>query len=173
MAGLLNYQQQRDVKRPTAGSMIRMLPYVRHPPYQLSGEEVETLRDLVAMHEETTARGYRLATRRLDLSYDRLEDEDRLLAFWIGLEALFAPDGQRGEVTYKLSRRIAWFLSAAPARRREIAGPVRDSYKARSAIVHGDAIADLKTIGEVTEELLRAALRRWLQRGARRARAMW
>jgi hypothetical protein len=158
----LNYQQQRDVKRVTGGGMIRMLPHVRHPPYQLAVGDVEALRALVVAHEATAAHGYRLATRRLDLSYDRLEEEDRLLDFWIALEALFAPDGRRGEITYKISRRIAFFLSDDRARRLQIAKRVKRSYTARSNIVHGDAIADLKAIGDETEELLRAALRRWL-----------
>jgi hypothetical protein len=158
----LNYQMQRNVKRVTGGTIVRMLPFVRFPSYHLGAGELESLRRIHAAHEAVTEHGYRLATRRLDLSYDRIQEEDRLLDVWIALEALFAPDGRRGEITYKISRRIPFFLSTERARRLDIAACVRRSYDARSNIVHGDSTADLKSVGDETEELLRSTLQRWL-----------
>src|SRR5947208_11526941 len=87
-----------------------------------------------------------------------------VIDLWIALEALFAPDGRRGEITYKISRRIAFSLSDERARRLAIADVVKRSYDARSDIVHGDSIADLKALVDETEEVLRAALRWWLGR---------
>ncbi len=160
----LNYSWQRNVKRVTAGTLIRMLPFQKSPAYHLGAGELESLQALLVAHEATTERGYCLATRRLDLSYDRLQEEDRLIDFWIALEALFAPDGRRGEIRYKVSRRIAFGLSDERANRLRIADVVKRSYDARSRIVHGDSIANLKSIVDETEEMLRAALRWWLER---------
>ena len=161
----LNYSWQRTATHVTAGTLLRMLPYVKSPAYHLGAGELESIRHLQVAHEATSERGYRLATRRFDSSYDRLQEEDRLLDLWIALEALFAPDGQRGEITYKVSRRIPFALSDERGRRVEISNLVKRSYDARSKIVHGDLVPDLKSIVDETEDVLRNALRRrWLER---------
>jgi hypothetical protein len=57
--------------------------------------------------------------------------------FWIGLEALFGPEDNTGEITYKLSQRIAFFLSDTPEGARDIFRKSKACYGARSQIVHG------------------------------------
>ena len=84
-----------------------------------------------------------------------------MLDLWIALEALFVPDGRRGEITYKVHRRIPLFLSRERHERIRIADVIKRSYDARSKIVHGDTVTDLASITSETEEVLRAALRRW------------
>lgn len=58
------------------------------------------------------------------------------LVFWIALEALFSPLDSR-EVTYRLSQRLAFFISEDKVARLECSKRIRKSYGWRSKIVHG------------------------------------
>ncbi len=57
--------------------------------------------------------------------------------FWVGLEALFGPDGNTGEITYKLAQRAGFFVSNNPQTAREIFSKAKNCYGVRSKIVHG------------------------------------
>jgi hypothetical protein len=99
----------------------------------------------------------RLALRRFDFASQRLRVEDRLIDAWIALEALFLP-GERDELRYRVSLRMAYFLSADAVERRTTFQQVRRSYDARSAIVHGHEPAQLNETATYTVEVLRRAL---------------
>jgi hypothetical protein len=60
-----------------------------------------------------------LAVRRFGSTYDRVTDDDRLIDAWIALEALFLPDGNQ-ELTYRAAMRMARFLGADSAERKEL-----------------------------------------------------
>jgi hypothetical protein len=77
----------------------------------------------------------RLAFRRWSAALTRLEEEDRLVDYWIGFESLFCPDSTQ-EVKFRSSIRIAAFLGKIP-QRELIYSEMRHSYDWRSAIVHG------------------------------------
>lgn len=134
-------------------------PFFTTPPtYQLSQEDDQRLFKLL---EELRARRsrntYELAVRRFETTYEKLDQEDRLIDYWIALEALFG-DG-RSEIRYRISLRIANLL-AVGAERVEVFELAKKSYDARSKIVHGARPKGaLDELVRETEELLRTALR--------------
>lgn len=77
-----------------------------------------------------------LAVRRYSLSLEKKSLEDQLLDLWISLESLFAPDGKKGEITYKLRFRMAYYFGETQEKREQIAEFVRKSYNHRSEVVH-------------------------------------
>jgi hypothetical protein len=77
-----------------------------------------------------------LAFRRYALSLEKENVEDQLLDLWIALESLFVPDGKKGEITYKLRLRIAYYFGETFAERQRIAAFIKKSYNHRSEIVH-------------------------------------
>ncbi|MBR8659648.1 MULTISPECIES: HEPN domain-containing protein [unclassified Brevibacillus] len=77
-----------------------------------------------------------LAVRRYALSLEKKNLEDQLLDLWIALESLFVPDGKKGEITYKLRLRMAYYFGDTFAEREQVAQFVKRSYNHRSEIVH-------------------------------------
>ena len=63
----------------------------------------------------------------------------RLSQYMTTLEVLFGTD--TSELVYKLSERVAFFLGDDASTRRRIFDIVRNAYKIRSKVVHGDAVA--------------------------------
>lgn len=88
----------------------------------------------------------------------------RYSLFWIGLEALFGPDGNTGEITYKLSQRAAFFISETHQAARVVFTKAKKCYAMRSKIVHGlweyDPSIDI-TMAD-TEMIVRASCLRLL-----------
>ncbi|MFD2371425.1 hypothetical protein ACFSO0_15980 [Brevibacillus sp. GCM10020057] len=89
----------------------------------------------------------KLAFRRYSLSLEKKSYEDQLLDLWIGLESLFVPDGKKGEITYKLRLRMAYYFGDSLKQREKIAQLIKKSYNHRSEIVHsgkvfGQALAE-------------------------------
>ena len=68
--------------------------------------------------------------------------EIRYLMFWIVLEALFGPESP-GELSFRLSQRIAFFLAADPDAARDVYDTVKTGYAWRSKVVHGMHIQKL------------------------------
>jgi hypothetical protein len=83
----------------------------------------------------------RMALDRLGFAYERVRSEDRLVDFWVALEALFLPDA-RDELKYRASLRIAYFLEKEYTRRQNTFMLAKRSYDARSAIVHGNVVTN-------------------------------
>lgn len=88
-----------------------------------------------------------LAFRRYSLSLEKKSYEDQLLDLWIALESLFVPDGKKGEITYKLRLRMAYYFGESQKQREQIAQLIKKSYNHRSEIVHsgkvfGNALAE-------------------------------
>ncbi|MGN7470453.1 hypothetical protein [Brevibacillus sp. SAFN-007a] len=90
-----------------------------------------------------------LAFRRYALSLEKKSNEDQLLDLWIALESLFAPDGKKGEITYKLRLRMAYYFGESYAQRQKIAQFVKKSYNHRSEIVHSGKMFGNKLTDEV------------------------
>lgn len=105
-----------------------------------------------------------VALRRFDLAYQRDDAEDRLIDFWVALEALFS-DGS-GEITYKLAMRIAHFMEGPSAGRFYLYKCLKKAYEARSAVVHGGGTKiKVRVAGNLAGDALRACLRRLLLKG--------
>ncbi|HBZ79966.1 MULTISPECIES: HEPN domain-containing protein [Brevibacillus] len=90
-----------------------------------------------------------LAFRRYVLSLEKKSNEDQLLDLWIALESLFAPDGKKGEITYKLRVRMAYYFGDSYAQRQKIAQFVKKSYNHRSEIAHSGKVFGDKLTDEV------------------------
>jgi hypothetical protein len=88
----------------------------------------------------------------------------RFALFWIAVEALFGPEDAR-EVTFRLSQRVALFLSAERAEARNLFLLVKKSYAFRSKIVHGrwKEDPDSETRMAEGEGIVRRSLLRILQ----------
>lgn len=125
--------------------------------------------------------------RRLHLSMERLErkgsvwsalqanwvalqmgaDIIRYPLFWMALESLFGPEQAAGEIAYKLSQRIAFFLSGDRSNARAIYKMAKNGYGYRSAIVHGrwKERKESQTLLAEVETLTRESLLRLLLDG--------
>lgn len=90
-----------------------------------------------------------LAFRRYSLSLEKKSPEDQLLDLWIALESLFVPDGKKGEITYKLRLRMAYYFGATFEERQNIAEFIKKSYNHRSEIVHSGKVFGKKIVNEV------------------------
>jgi hypothetical protein len=68
--------------------------YVNPPAHSLTADDAAPLRQLLgALRAATGDRRFALALRRFDLTFERLEAEDRLIDRWIAFEALLVPEG--------------------------------------------------------------------------------
>jgi hypothetical protein len=111
----------------------------------------------------------RIPTSRLAYTYERGDEADRLVDYWIALEALFATDGTQ-ELKYRASLRIARFVGSSPDERRRLFGEMKTSYDLRSHLVHGGdsnskKCRRLPEVVDQTGATLRRALRLCLERG--------
>jgi hypothetical protein len=132
---------------------------VPEDPYTLSTSEAQ---ELANVYEGLTAskadRAVRFALRRFNDAYGRSRDDDRIVDFWIALEALFASDVNQ-EVRFRASLRIAAFLAHDRGERRKLFEVSKASYDDRSKIVHGSAVAgDLAAKAARAESLARRSL---------------
>lgn len=99
----------------------------------IKSELVTTWRNL---EHSSVASDADLPFRRWFSAADRINDDDRLIDYWIGLESLFSPDSSQ-EVKFRASLRIAAYLGNTAAEREQIYQDMRHSYDWRSAVVHG------------------------------------
>lgn len=76
------------------------------------------------------------ATRMANLASAEFQGDVAFLLYWVGLEALFAPD-DAGETVYKTSLSIAHFLEPDRKKARLLFDRVKASYGLRSKVVHG------------------------------------
>jgi hypothetical protein len=140
--------------------------------YQFSAADAPGIADL---HSRLTQinedRRFELAMSRFIASYEKPLDGDRLIDYWIALEALLMPESDTAELSYRVSLRAAAFIGA-PRERKQLFNTIRDSYKARSKFVHGAVARVESAIVLTTEECLRKALLRCLHLGGAPTRAM-
>lgn len=93
--------------------------------------------------------------------------QKRYLFHWIALEALFGTS-QGGEITYRLSQRIAFFLGSNSEERKDISKLVKRAYSLRSEVVHGMRLKKLteeksNTSMLNTEQRIRDSIKKILQ----------
>lgn len=100
------------------------------------------LKEIQQMFEELTRKENKkiiLACSRLENSFYRNKEGDRIIDIVIGLEAILS-DGEKGELTHKLSLRAAFLLqySSLEETKLEVFKNMKAIYDYRSAIVHGE-----------------------------------
>jgi hypothetical protein len=93
-----------------------------------------------------------------------MEEPIRYALFWIGLEALFGPEDAR-EITYRLSQRVAFFLSEDRNEAKQLFATAKKGYGFRSKIVHGRWKKDKNSeqLMAETESMVRRSLVRILE----------
>lgn len=141
-------------------------PSFSGPKYTLQHDQVPIVKAAFeALHssQAKSQKGFSLALRRFDSAYARVADDDRIIDFWVALEALFLSDTSR-ELSYRAALRIARFLGDSSDDRKAIFTLAKKSYDARSKVAHGATPpANIGSICEETESLLRRALLRWAE----------
>jgi hypothetical protein len=130
--------------------------------YQLAVEHstASDLREMLRLLEHPDDdTGLAVALRRFEFAYKRGSDEDRIVDYWIALEALYTERGERKGITAKLASRIP-VISASAERRKILSMRVRELYDVRSDVVHGAEITreKLHTHVERSAELVREAI---------------
>ena len=130
--------------------------------YGLEVADVEPLQELFAKYAgRAQDEAFDLAVRRFNSAYTRSNAEDRLIDYWVALEALFLPDTQE-ELSYRIALRLAAFCGDEGDSRIRYFDDARESYKARSRVIHGRAVARLDEITAATEQMVRVSLGRWI-----------
>jgi len=154
----------------------RMIEYSRRkvPPsgsgghYVLNEEKARKLQEMwPALASSDRDPRIELALRRLESTYERRMLEDKILDYWIALEALFLPT-QETELNFRATLRIARYLGQSHDERVEIFNTIKDSYAVRSKVVHGERLKksiDLEMTATQTGALLRKALEQALTSG--------
>ena len=136
--------------------------YMHPKSYEFEGGDGPVLRKLFgALREVREDKRLQLALRRFDSAYVRYEYTDSLIDLLrVAFEALLTSTG-KSVSNERVSLRIAWLTGTDEESRRRAFQLARRSYKARSAVVHGDeAPQDIPL--EETRELARRTLRAWI-----------
>ncbi len=95
---------------------------------------------------------------------DRGRDDDKLIDYWIALEALFMPDSDK-RIKETVSKRASLYTGADAAAKAAIKEQLRESYKRRSELVHGEQLVgwNVHVIAYQTRQHLRAAMLRVIE----------
>lgn len=101
----------------------------------------------------------RLALRRWNTVFERFDEDDALIDYWIALEGLFVPDTFQ-ELRHRSAFRIGAYLGETPDQREHIYKELLDSYDLRSKIVHGGVPTNKRKTAliNITRSYLRRAL---------------
>ena len=152
--------------------------------YGMTPEEVQPLKELWddAQKGEAKRKFLAAAIRRFGYAGERQRPEDKLVDLMIAAESFFLSDAGdpagRGELSYRMAMRFAFFAAAAGYTRSDLFQQMRRAYGARSSIVHGgelkksdlrskDAEITLEEFVALTEELLRGAFKSGVKKVAR------
>jgi len=109
------------------------------------------------------------AITRFEDSYTRIKSEDKLIDYWVALEALFfslIPKEYVGSMGETVASNIAYYVGNTESERRSIYAFIYSSHKARSYFVHGQrgtAPEHLDSTIKKTEQYLRTALRKRIE----------
>jgi len=106
---------------------------------------------------------YRVALDKFQNSFQRGNENDRLLDCVIALEALYLKSGEQQEMAYRLSQRGALLLSESEEEALDIKENLKEAYNKRSRLVHGStADADRESVLRL-HDLTRKSLATFIQ----------
>lgn len=123
-------------------------PTILTEKYVLSEGEIEGFKKFWSKFETIEKKNLNfldVAIRRFNYTYEKQRFDDRLIDCMVSFESLFLR-GERQELGYRLSLRVAVMLAEECNKREEIFRNVKTAYDFRSQIVHGE---DLLKINEV------------------------
>lgn len=109
-----------------------------------------------------------LALHRFISGKARQSDVDAVLDSMIGLEALLVPGTSPGDISYRFSLHGAHYLADDYSARSLIRGQLRDIYKMRNNLVHGNRYPEQDALASAranAEDLLRRGLLRAIHEG--------
>jgi len=110
--------------------------------YKITAQEVNGLKEFWSRFKSfnfINNKSLEIAIKRFNYAYERPKSEDKLIDFFVSLEAMFLTGSERTELSYRLSIRIAKFLGDSPTMKNEIFSDIRKAYDVRSEIVHGSS----------------------------------
>ncbi len=163
------------LRRATHEEKVKAVKAASHPDAPQIADIPETLTEadregLLILWRRTkealTEPELAIALSRFEDSYTRSKLEDRLIDYWIALEALFFAlidkeyVGNMGET---IASTISYYLGSTASERRSIYAAMISSHKARGHFVHGQrgkAVESLDLVVKKTETYLRQALRK-------------
>ena len=129
----------------------------------LKENEIDQLRSLYTHLRENHDQRITLAVRRWGSAIERPHFEDRLIDYWIALEALFSPSDNQ-EIKYRAALRIATLLGDTPDERVQLYDAVRHSYDWRSTLVHGGSNQRIKSLQKKKDlDIVVPEARAWLR----------
>jgi len=131
--------------------------YLHGDQYDFREHSLSQIPNILAnLPQVANDRRFKLAMDRLMGVYVKPPSGDRLVDYWIGLEALMTPD-KATELSYRASLRTAHLVSDASSRKQTFEF-LRDSYNERSKFVHGSkSTVNDQTVSR-TEDYLRKVL---------------
>jgi hypothetical protein len=133
---------------------------VNAPPYSLSSAEIPNFVKLwrrIAKFTEEPDHYLHVPIRRLRSAGTRVEMEDALVDYVVGLEALLGTADERTELSYRFRVRGSVILAPTRSARRRHLTALQDLYGLRSRIVHGERVesTELESALPVAEDALR------------------
>ncbi len=148
----------------------RMFPRQTHTgkPYTLKASDLTDLRDYWRQADRFIGKEppfWIIALQRFSDGVDRLRADEALVDYWIACESLFGDDVEMGELTYKLSLRIARFLGESPTERATLREAAKEAYRGRGLLLHGSRKLDMGRLtsqASTMEDITRRALRKHL-----------
>jgi hypothetical protein len=137
-------------------------------PYTLQSQDLPRLRRYWELVEPTVGKQapfWTMALQRFCDAVDRVRADEALVDYWIACESLFGEDVEIGELTYRLSLRIAHFLGSEAIEREKIRAAAKVAYRGRGLLLHGARNLDQTKLMAQTsamEEITRKAICRCL-----------
>ena len=150
-ANLINIQGVKITRFPT--TFVKKQRYTDSTPL-VTNAELEAVGKLFKSLLDNSVNSLNIAVRRLNMAYLRESDEDTIIDLMIGIEALVTKKDM-GEITYKVSTRVAWILSTLsdyPYSIKETFSLMKKIYNFRSKVVHGEAITEKLRIIKLRED---------------------
>lgn len=114
------------------------------------------------LRRKALPKALQIGLRRLDFSYDRSHQDDRLIDCVIALEATFLKEGENTEAGFRISTRLSKLLGKSFSERTIIRKDIQDFYSLRSKIVHGNEPDIEETVVQKLEEYVRVSFQRFL-----------
>jgi hypothetical protein len=138
-------------------------------PFKLAAQDLPNLRGYWNLLEPAVDKDpffWKIALERFCDAVDRTRADEALVDYWIACESLFGEDVEIGELTYRLSLRIAHFLDSNPTERERIRAVIKEAYRVRGRLLHGARKTNPTELTEQTlamKEITKRAISRCLE----------
>ena len=162
---------------PISGKHIHsktLTPHLFFGEYHLEKNEVPDFKEFLKKLEHKPD-FLDIPLRYFNYAHTRERPEDKLIDYMIAFESLFFGKGEKAELSYRLSLRVAAFLGEKRDEKGKIFTLMRRAYDLRSDIVHGSSYSKNIEINEENfsfeefvsrvEELLRKSIKRSIENG--------